>query len=88
MREANTSDINQSIIKAPVTDGYVPTIDDPDGLFPEIASKLIDAGHFSRLPFIAGTNLDEGSYTVNIRPNILYNSPSCFQELYSLPTAS
>ena len=76
MRKANTSEIfiglSQSLVEAPELFGFDPTIDGPGGLFPEIASNLINSGHFARLPFIAGTNLDEGSYTVNIRRNVFY----------------
>ncbi len=39
---------------------FVPVLDGPDGLVPDLPSKLIAAGNFSRIPFIAGTNLDEG----------------------------
>ena len=74
LREANSSEIftglKKSIAEAPERNAFDPTFDGPDGLFPDIASNLINAGHFARLPFIAGTNLDEGSYTVNIRFNI------------------
>ena len=52
----------QSIAEAQEVFVFVPTIDGHGGLFPKIASKLIKAGHFARLPFIDGTNLDEGSY--------------------------
>lgn len=65
MKKANTSQIftglSKSLVEAPELFGFDPTIDGPGGLFPDIASKLINAGHFARLPFIAGTNLDEGS---------------------------
>jgi len=65
LREANTSEIfiglNKSITEAPERNAFDPTIDGYGGLFPEIASKLINAGHFARLPFMAGTNLDEGT---------------------------
>ena len=68
MKEANTSEIfvglEKSLAEAPELFAFDPTIDGPGGLFPEIASKLINAGHFARLPFIAGTNLDEGSHTI------------------------
>ncbi len=39
---------------------FAPVIDGPDGLVPDLPSKLIAAGKFSKIPFIAGTNLDEG----------------------------
>lgn len=39
---------------------WVPTLDGPGGVFPDLPSKLYAKGHFSKIPFIAGTNLDEG----------------------------
>lgn len=66
LKKANSTEIFaglvQSIAEAPELFGFDPTIDGPGGLFPDIASKLISAGHFARIPFIAGTNLDEGSF--------------------------
>ena len=66
LREADTSEIfngfQQSIAEAQEDFVFVPTIDGHGGLLPKIDSKLIKAGHFARLPFIADTNLDEGSY--------------------------
>ena len=66
LKEANSTEIStgllQSLGEAPEMFAFGPTIDGPGGLFPDIASRLIDAGHFARLPFIAGTNLDEGLF--------------------------
>ena len=63
LKEANSTEILtglvQSFSEAPEGFPFVPNIDGPGGLIPDIASRLIDAGHFARLPFIAGTNLDE-----------------------------
>ncbi len=39
---------------------FVPVLDGPDGLVPDLPSKLLAAGKFSKIPFIAGTVLDEG----------------------------
>jgi len=65
LKEASSTEIaiglNLSLAEAPELFGFDPTIDGPGGLFPDIASRLIDVGHFARLPFIAGTNLDEGT---------------------------
>ena len=92
LREANTSDIfiglNQSIAKAPEEFGFNPTTDGPGGVFPDVPSVLINKGQFAPLPFIAGTNLDEGSYTVNKKCSIFYKFPLCFQELDLLPASS
>ena len=38
---------------------FVPVLDGPDGLLPDLSSKLLSEGHFSKIPFIAGTVLDE-----------------------------
>lgn len=42
---------------------FVPVIDGPDGIIPDLPSKLLAAGKFSKIPFIAGTNLDEGTFS-------------------------
>lgn len=39
---------------------WVPVIDGPGGLIPDLPSNLYAKGHFARLPFIAGSCLDEG----------------------------
>jgi hypothetical protein len=41
---------------------FQPTFDGSHSPYPDLASRLLSRGHFSRLPFIAGTNLDEGKY--------------------------
>jgi len=40
---------------------FQPVIDGPDGLIPDIPSKLLAEGRFSKLPFMSGTNKDEGT---------------------------
>ncbi|KAJ7144526.1 esterase 1 [Mycena epipterygia] len=40
---------------------WAPTIDGPGGVIPDLQSKLLQAGTFAHLPFIAGDVLDEGS---------------------------
>lgn len=63
LKAANTTEIFAGLLDAvalaPFFD-FNPTIDGPNGLFPEIASKIYSKGTFAKLPFIAGTNLDEG----------------------------
>ena len=39
---------------------FVPVLDGPNGLVPDVPSELLAEGKFSKIPFIAGTNLDEG----------------------------
>ena len=64
LRQANSTEMFSGVInalkKAPELFGFDPTIDGPGGLFPDIASHFLEQGHFAKLPFIAGTNLDEG----------------------------
>jgi hypothetical protein len=52
-----------AINEAPEQFGFPPTIDGQSGLYPDMPSRLLSEGHFARLPFIAGTNLDEGQYS-------------------------
>lgn len=64
LRRANSTQINAGLLSAlanaPEEFGFDPTIDGPGGLYPDIPSRLFAKGHFAKLPFIAGTNLDEG----------------------------
>jgi hypothetical protein len=49
----NVEDLFNSVI-------WSPTIDGPGGVLPDHPSRLYSKGHFAKLPFIAGTDLDEG----------------------------
>ncbi|KAL0567147.1 hypothetical protein V5O48_014846 [Marasmius crinis-equi] len=40
---------------------WLPTIDGPDGLIPELPSEFYKKGNFPSVPFIAGNALDEGT---------------------------
>jgi hypothetical protein len=40
---------------------WVPVLDGPGGLLPELPSILLEKGEFSNLPYISGTTLDEGA---------------------------
>ena len=40
---------------------FVPVIDGEGGIIPDIPSKLISEGKFSKIPLITGANLDDGS---------------------------
>lgn len=40
---------------------WMPVIDGTGGVIPDLPSTLLAAGQFSRLPFISGSNLDEGA---------------------------
>ena len=63
LRKATSGDILTGLLAAikesPELFAFDPTIDGKGGIY-HIASRLLSKGHFARLPFIAGTNLDEG----------------------------
>ena len=40
--------------------GFVPTIDGPGGVLPDLPSTIYAGGSFSTIPRITGTNKDEG----------------------------
>ncbi|KAJ7754372.1 extracellular triacylglycerol lipase precursor [Mycena maculata] len=73
LQNATTTEIFQGLSVVLPADSVVspfnPVIDGPEGLIPDLPSVLFERGQFSRLPFIAGTDLDEGtlftSTTVN-----------------------
>ncbi|KAH9850203.1 esterase 1 [Lenzites betulinus] len=44
---------------------WAPVIDGSGGVIPDLPSNLLAAGQFSRLPFISGSNLDEGTQFVS-----------------------
>jgi carboxylesterase type B len=65
LQNADTSEIFEGLLSglelAPEEFGFGPTIDGPGGLYPDIPSRLFAKNQFAKLPFIAGTNLDEGT---------------------------
>lgn len=65
LSKANTTElfaaVNLTLEKA-LTFGL--TIDGPDGLLPDLPSTLLSEGHFAKMPFITGTNLDEGTNVI------------------------
>ncbi|KIJ53053.1 hypothetical protein M422DRAFT_156034 [Sphaerobolus stellatus SS14] len=65
LQHANSTEINAGLLSAiansPETFGFVPTIDGPGGLYPDVPSRIFARGKFAKLPFISGTNLDEGT---------------------------
>ncbi|KAJ7866606.1 extracellular triacylglycerol lipase precursor [Mycena olivaceomarginata] len=65
LRAANTTELlaGFSAALAQTTNEFpwVPVIDGHGGLIPDLPSVLFKRGQFARLPFIAGTNLDEGT---------------------------
>ncbi|KAL0945889.1 hypothetical protein HGRIS_012174 [Hohenbuehelia grisea] len=40
---------------------WIPTYDGVNGVLPDLPSEIIRRGDFAKIPFIAGTNLDEGT---------------------------
>ena len=70
LRRANSSDVAQGFLTYHPTLSQIsllpfdPTLDGPNGLIPDYPSKLLAKGQFSCVPFIAGTNLDEGEEIV------------------------
>ncbi|KAK0484493.1 extracellular triacylglycerol lipase precursor [Armillaria novae-zelandiae] len=65
LQSTNSSDVLQGLLQAMAeTDEQLPfdpTLDGTDGNFPDLPSRLLSRRQFARLPFIAGTNLDEGT---------------------------
>ncbi|KAI0331004.1 esterase 1 [Cubamyces sp. BRFM 1775] len=53
---------NTSSAESPESFQFVPVIDGPDGLIPDLPSKLMSEGKFSRIPLITGANLDDGTF--------------------------
>ncbi|KAJ7923317.1 esterase 1 [Mycena leptocephala] len=65
LRSTNTTEIFEGILFAMAAAieqfPWEPVIDGPEGLIPDVPSVLFKRGQFARLPFIAGTSLDEGT---------------------------
>ncbi|KAJ7614131.1 esterase 1 [Roridomyces roridus] len=65
LQKANTTEIFQGLATAmaDATEEFPwdPVIDGPGGIIPELPSVLFSKGQFAKLPFISGTNLDEGT---------------------------
>lgn len=54
---------NATVVDNPQPLPFAPVIDGDGGLIPDLPSSLLAQGRFARLPFIAGTCLDEGGFT-------------------------
>ncbi|KAF5333757.1 hypothetical protein D9758_016575 [Tetrapyrgos nigripes] len=61
--------VNASLMNPTEHLPFDPTIDGPGGVYPDYPSRLFARGHFAKLPFIAGTNLDEGTLFTLPGPN-------------------
>lgn len=70
LRDVNSTEIFQGLAAALAESTnkfpFAPVIDGSDGLIPDLPSVLFKRGQFTRLPFIAGTNLDEGTFSGSI----------------------
>lgn len=75
LQAANTSEVTQGLIAAisesPEMFGFIPTIDGSGGVFPDFPSRLFAKGQFAHLPFISGTNLDEGCHEAKFESCLL-----------------
>lgn len=66
LKNAKSSDIFTGLLaaidEAPEMFSFLPAIDGPGGVYPDIASRLLSKGQFAHLPTLVGTNLDEGTF--------------------------
>ncbi|KAF7350372.1 Carboxylic ester hydrolase [Mycena venus] len=67
---------------------FVPVIDGPNGLLPDLPSALMEKGKFARVPFISGATLDEGTYFTRANINSTAMIESFLFSNYTTPTAS
>ncbi|KAJ7734185.1 extracellular triacylglycerol lipase precursor [Mycena maculata] len=91
LRSANTTEIFQGItaVGVPSHGGspFKPVIDGPGGLIPDLPSVLLESGKFARLPFMAGTNLDEGTLFTPTTINSTEELEEGLVQLYSPSTS-
>ena len=71
LRNATTEEITAGLLLTITPDNFVsnlvwtPALDtNPGSVYPDLSSRLYAKGRFARIPFIAGTNLDEGDCRV------------------------
>jgi len=86
LRHANSSDIAQGVntsLNSSELFLYAPTLDGPNGFIPDYPSKFLARGRLARVPFIAGTNLDEGEEII-----LFFSEVETPQERFSPPGAS
>lgn len=63
LRSASSAELLRAYLvvnPTPLDFKFVPIVDGKNGLIPEVPSAMLKSGRFLRIPFIAGTNLDEG----------------------------
>ncbi|KAJ7614302.1 Carboxylesterase family-domain-containing protein [Mycena polygramma] len=87
LRAANTTEIfnGMSTVEAAGVElfPFQPVIDGPGGLIPDVPSVFLNRGQFARLPFIAGTTLDEGTILVDPTVNSSAGIVESLLEQYS-----
>ncbi|KAF9261946.1 esterase 1 [Marasmius fiardii PR-910] len=92
LRTANSSSILNGVIasinKATEAFAFDPTLDGPHGFIPDRPSRLFKAGRFAKLPFIAGTNLDEGTGFTPMDPKMDYGDAILRQTIFTDLTPS
>ncbi|KAJ2925705.1 hypothetical protein H1R20_g11388, partial [Candolleomyces eurysporus] len=69
LRNATTEEITAGLLQTITPDNFIsdlvwtPALDGrPGSVYPDFSSRLYAKGQFARIPFIAGTNLDEGTF--------------------------
>ncbi|KAJ7134800.1 extracellular triacylglycerol lipase precursor [Mycena epipterygia] len=73
MKNASVADLMASY-SAVGTTGWMPVIDGSGGVFPDIPSNLFAQGKYSKIPFISGDVLDEGTHFVTQVVGLNYSS--------------
>lgn len=65
LRQASITDLLEAAAiagsKNPGEFAFIPVVDGQGGVIPDLPSTLLSKGSFSKVPFIAGTNLDDGT---------------------------
>ncbi|RXW15268.1 hypothetical protein EST38_g10579 [Candolleomyces aberdarensis] len=69
LRNATTEEITTGLTRSVMEENlfsnfvWTPALDTrPGSVYPDLSSRLYSKGQFARIPFIAGTNLDEGTF--------------------------
>ncbi|TFK25303.1 triacylglycerol lipase 3 [Coprinopsis marcescibilis] len=57
------------------TQFFAPLLDGVEGVWPDIPSRLYEQGRFAKIPFMAGTNLDEGTFLAEFARQPGINEP-------------
>ncbi|KAJ7677463.1 esterase 1 [Mycena rosella] len=73
MKNASVGDLMASYAAVGTT-GWMPVIDGSGGVFPAIPSTLFAQGRYSKIPFISGDVLDEGTIFVTQVSGLNYSS--------------